>query len=268
MRHPLILTATLAALAAPIAVYAAPQAADPIAAAIAGPDRTDANRARDRYRHPLETLTFFGVTPDQTLVEYVPGGGWYTEILGPLLRDKGRYIALVSTSPRMVESANRLVASRAAMLGANASVATVDTATGAISIPPASVDTILTFRNVHNLIMSGDTAAPAVFAAFYKALKPGGTLGVVDHRLPEDRDAALEKKSGYLKRSTIVKLATDAGFRLVAESEVNANPRDKADYPGGVWTLPPTLAQGDANRDTYLAIGESDRMTLKFVKPE
>jgi predicted methyltransferase len=267
VRQPLLLAVTLAAIT-PSAAHAAPAPSDPIAAAVAGPDRTDANRARDRYRHPLETLAFFGVAPDQTLAEYAPGGGWYTEILGPLLREKGRYIALISANPRVEESTAKLFAARKAALGPHARIATLDAATGDTGLAPASVDTILTFRNIHNLIMNSDVAAPNVFAAFYKALKPGGVLGVVDHRLPEDRDSGLEKKSGYLKRSTIVKFATDAGFRLVGESEVNANPRDKADYPRGVWTLPPTLTNGEVDKATYLAIGESDRMTLKFVKPE
>jgi predicted methyltransferase len=275
MRHPLLRAMTLVATA-PIAILTA-HATTPsppsvisaaIAAAVTGPDRTEANKARDRYRHPAETLAFLGVAPGQTLAEYSPGGGWYTEILGPLLRDKGHYIALVSASPRAQEGASKLFAARAAALGPNARIATLDTATGTTTLAPASVDTILTFRNIHNLMMNSDTAAPHAFAAFYKALKPGGVLGVVDHRLPEARDAALEKTSGYIKRSTIVKFATDAGFRLAAESGVNANPRDTADHPGGVWTLPPTLARGETDRAKYLAIGESDRMTLKFIKPE
>jgi predicted methyltransferase len=116
-------------------------------------------------------------------------------------------------------------------------------------------------------VFDGPDTAPRVFVAFFKMLKPGGTLGVVDHRLPEGRDSKLEKSSGYLKRSTVMKLATAAGFRLAAESQVNTNPKDSADYPNGVWTLPPTLEEGDKDRARYLAIGESDRMTLKFVKP-
>jgi len=260
-----LLLGAAAALAYAPAIAQTPDAA--LAAAVAAPTRTAANMARDQYRHPAETLAFFGVRPDQTLVEYVPGGGWYTEILGPLLREKGHYIALVPDNMRMKEGTAKLLAAHKAILGANAELATVDPSTGASTLAPDSADVILTFRNVHNLIMNGDDAAPHVFGAFYKALKPGGVLGVVDHRLPENRDSALEKKSGYLKRSTIVKLATDAGFRLVGESEINANPKDKANYPGGVWTLPPVLARGEENRAAYLAIGESDRMTLKFVKP-
>ena len=133
-------------------------------------------------------------------------------------------------------------------------------------MPDGSVDTVLTFRNVHNLIMQGGQAAPNAFKAFYRMLKPGGTLGVVDHRLPETMDSAAEMKSGYLKRSTIVKLAQDAGFTLAGESQINANPRDTHDWEGGVWTLPPSLQQGDKDRAKYVAIGESDRMTLRFTK--
>jgi len=268
VRQPLLAILLLAAAAPSVASAApAPATTGPIADAVANPARSEANRKRDRYRHPVETLAFFGVRPDQTLVEYVPGGGWYTEILGPLLREKGHYIALVPDNMRMKEGTAKLLAAHKAILGANAELATVDPSTGASTLAPDSADVILTFRNVHNLIMNGDDAAPHVFGAFYKALKPGGVLGVVDHRLPENRDSALEKKSGYLKRSTIVKLATDAGFRLVGESEINANPKDKANYSGGVWTLPPVLAKGEENRAAYLAIGESDRMTLKFIKP-
>jgi len=271
VRQPLfaaLLAAAIVPVAAPLAAAPPASAGNAIARAVADPHREAADRARDRYRHPVQTLEFFGVAPGQTVVEFLPGGGWYTGILGPLLKDRGHYIALVSSSGKAVDGAKKLIADHSQVMGANAGVATVDFATGASTLAPGSADRVLTFRNIHNLIMGGDGVAANVFAAFYKALKPGGVLGVVDHRLPEDRDSALEKKSGYLKRSTIVKLATDAGFRLAGESQVNANPKDRADYPGGVWTLPPTLAGGEADKARYLAIGESDRMTLKFVKPE
>ena len=135
----------------------------------------------------------------------------------------------------------------------------------AASIPANSVDTVLTFRNVHNMVMGG--SEDATFKAFFAMLKPGGTLGIVDHRLPEDRDTALEKSSGYLKVSTIRRIAEGAGFEYVGASEVNANPKDTADWEKGVWTLPPTLRNGEVDRAKYVAIGESDRMTLKFRKP-
>lgn len=237
-----------------------------IEAAVAAKTRTPANVERDKYRHPVDTLAFFGVKPGDTVVEFSPGSGWYTEILAPMVKDKGRYVALVST--RGVEGATKLLDGRRADFGTGASVATLDGATGASTVPAGSVDVVLTFRNVHNLLMSNDAAVPGrTFAAFYAALKPGGTLGVVDHRLPEEMDTAKEKTSGYIKRSTVVKLAQAAGFELAGESAVNANPRDDHDHPQGVWTLPPTYRLGDQDRATYAAIGESDRMTLKFRKP-
>ncbi len=251
--------------ATPLAARSA--GADPaVVAAVADTNRGAANRLRDQYRHPVETLTFFGVKPGQTVVEYSPGGGWYTEILAPLLHRKGHYIGLASSTPKAQAGLAKLLAVGGARY-AGATAASIDTTTGTNSVVRGSADVVLTFRNVHNLIFDGPKTAPRVFAAFFKMLKPGGTLGVVDHRLPEGRDSKLEKSSGYLKRSTVMKLATAAGFRLAAESQVNANPKDKADYPNGVWTLPPTLEGGDKDRARYLAIGESDRMTLKFVKP-
>ena len=260
MRH-LIPALTVLAMAAP----AFAQAPDPaIVAAVADPARKAENRARDPYRHPAETLSFFGVKPGQTIVEFSPGGGWYTEILAPMAaKGGGNYVALVSGQP---DNARTMIAANQPRFG-GATVATLDPAAGTSTIPAGSADTVLTFRNVHNLIMNSDAAAAGAFRAFFAALKPGGVLGVVDHRLPEDRDTALEKKSGYLKRSTIVRLAEQAGFRLAGESQVNANPKDTANWPDGVWTLPPTYRLKDQDRAKYAAIGESDRMTLKFVKP-
>ena len=234
--------------------------ADPIAAAVAAPTRTPANVARDTYRHPVETLTFFGVKPGSRVVEYSPSGGWYTEILAPLLRDKGTFYALQPTGGYLPKYREFLAANPV-----YDKVQVVAYPEEAAEIPAGSVDTVLTFRNVHNMVMGGKEAE--TFKAFYTMLKPGGTLGVVDHRLPEDRDTALEKTSGYLKLSTIRRIAQEAGFEYVGSSEINANPKDTADWPKGVWTLPPTLSQKDADRDKYLAIGESDRMTLKFRKP-
>lgn len=264
MRHLLAAAATLT-LALPAMPAAAQKSA--IAAAVANPARPAAERARDRYRHPVETLTFFGVSPGQTVVEYSPGGGWYTHILMPLVADKGRYIA--ATSPKGVDAAKTLVAGQPG--AATAQVMAFDPAGTAELAPAGSADRVLTFRNVHNLLMGdsggADGNAPAFFAAAFKALKPGGMLGVVDHRLPESADASREKTSGYVKRSTVLRLATAAGFRPAGESEVNANRKDTADWADGVWTLPPTLRLKDQDRAKYVAIGESDRMTLRFVKP-
>ncbi len=235
-----------------------------IAAAVSDTQRSAANRQRDQYRHPAETLAFFGVKPTDTLVEFSPGGGWYTEILAPLVKGKGRYIALVNA--RGVESTQKMLAGKQAWFGTT-TVATIDGATGTSTVPAGSADVVLTFRNVHNLLMNDDPAvAGRAFKAFHAMLKPGGTLGVVDHRLPEAMDSAAEKKSGYIKRSTVIRLAQAAGFRLAGESPINANPKDTHDHPDGVWTLPPSYALKDVDRAKYAAIGESDRFTLKFVK--
>ncbi|SCW82194.1 Predicted methyltransferase [Sphingobium faniae] len=241
--------------------HAAHQAADPIGAAVADPDRSPAHVARDRYRHPAETLAFFGVTPQQTVVEYSPGGGWYSEILAPLLRDHGTFYAL-QPSGRYLEGYKKVLAAKPAVYDRVKLVAHPEEAA---RIPAGSADTVLTFRNVHNMVAAGSEAA--TFKAFFDMLKPGGTLGVVDHRLPEDRDGAQEKSSGYLKVSTVRRIAEGAGFEYVGASEINANPRDTADWEKGVWTLPPVLNGGEVDKDKYLAIGESDRMTLKFRKP-
>lgn len=242
--------------------------------AIAGDQRTPAFAERDRFRHPAETLTFFGIQPDQTVVEVWPGGGWYTEILAPYLRDEGQLIlaGFVLDAPntpgyrvriqgRLMDKLNAQpeVYDRVEMseLGAPDSWAIA---------PPGSVDLVLTFRNVHNWIGEGTQAR--MFQAFYDALKPGGTLGVVEHRAPSGADLETMKRSGYVTEDYVIELATQAGFHLKAKSEINANPDDDADHPKGVWTLPPSLALGEQDRDAYLAIGESDRMTLRFIKPQ
>lgn len=263
--RPTLCALLLAAIAVP-ALAAPPAPPSPaIVSAVADPHRTPANVLRDRYRHPVETLAFFGVRPDQTVVEFLPSGGWYTEILAPMLSGQGHYIGLVTSPKGMTALATLLTAGGPRYAGAT--TAMLDTAAGAAGVPDGSADVVLTFRNVHNLIMGGDNVAANSFAAFFRMLKPGGTLGVEDHHLPEQADGALEMKTGYLKRSTIVRLAEAAGFRLAGESAVNANPKDTHDWPEGVWTLPPTLRLGDVDRAKYLAVGESDRLTLRFVKP-
>lgn len=247
-------------VAAQEAGQAAPQNADAIATAIAAPSRTPANIARDIHRHPAETLRFFGVTPGQAIVEFSPGGGWYTEILAPLLRERGTLYALQNST--YLDRYRGFLATRPDVYD---KVKLVPYAGEPTPIPAGSADTVLTFRNIHNMVMAGTEAA--TFKTFFDILKPGGTLGIVDHRLPEDRDSALEKTSGYLKVSTVRRIAEAAGFEYVDSSEINANPRDTADWEKGVWTLPPTLRHGEVDRDKYVAIGESDRMTLKFRKP-
>lgn len=259
------LTAALA-LAIPASAIADGAADKALHAAVTAPQRAPANVDRDRYRHPEQTLAFFGIRPTMTVVEIWPSAGYYAEILAPMLRDRGHYIAAVQANPKYRDATLKLFASDPARFD-RATVVTFDPGQPADLAPPGSADALITFRNVHNLVMAGGDQAAQAFALYYRALKPGGILGIEDHRLPEDRDSARERTSGYLKRSTIMRLAKAAGFRFLAASEVNANPKDSADWPKGVWTLPPTLILGDQDRDRYLAVGESDRMTLKFVKP-
>ena len=238
---------------------------------IAGSWRSDKDKARDQFRHPLQILEFFGVKPGDTLIEITPGSGWYAEILAPLLKDSGTYIAAMAkpTKPdgeaaQDKSALQKMFEGNAAEFGA-AKTEQFDPKAPSFGAP-ASADVVLTFRNVHNWVM-GNTA-PLMFKAFFDVLKPGGTLGVVDHRAAADADFDKVKKSGYLPQDTVIKFATDAGFKLVAKSEINANPKDTRDYAKGVWTLPPTLTLGDQDKDKYQAIGESDRMTLKFEKPK
>lgn len=245
-----------------------PQVDPALAAVAAGPQRSDANRARDPYRHPLETLTFFGLKPTMTVVEITPAAGWYTEILAPYLRDRGRYIAAGSFAAS--ENGAKAVAKFKAKLDADpGSYAKVEVTAFTKDhydiAPPGSADMVVSFREIHNYYTGG--FAPEAFKAFYAALKPGGVLGIEEHRLPETMAADREGTSGYMKVSTVKALAAAAGFRFAAESAINANPKDSHDYPKGVWTLPPTYQEGDTDRARYAAIGESDRMTLTFVKP-
>lgn len=240
-----------------------------LSAALAAPTRTPANVERDRYRHPMETLAFFGVKPGDTVVEIWPGGGWYTEILAPYLANGGTLYA--AGIERQIEGVRKKAAADAATYGAIKFAAFPMFANTDTKVPDGTADAVLTFRNVHNWRMGyqrdkQDYSGEA-FKQMFAMLKPGGTLGIVDHRLPENADAAREQGSGYIKISTVRRLAEEAGFRFVGASEVNANPRDTADYPKGVWTLPPNYAEGDTDRAKYAEIGESDRMTLKFVKP-
>jgi len=269
---------TRAILALSLALLAAFEAAaadtpDPLAAAIASSARTPAFVRRDVYRHPLETLRFFGLRPDQTVVEIWPGRGWYMEILAPYLHDRGRYYAAIEAPD--VSGASQEAKDLAA--GLRRRIADDPAHFGKVIVtelhppqlteicPAGTADFVLTFRNVHNWIEDG--TQQQMFEAFFKALKPGGVLGVVEHRAKPGASLEQMRKTGYVDEAYVRKLASAAGFRLDAASPVNDNPRDTKDYPQGVWTLPPTLALGDEDRDRYLAIGESDRMTLRFLKP-
>ena len=232
-------------------------------AAIAAPTRTPANVARDRYRHPAATLAFFGVDPTDTIVEIWPGGGWYTEILAPYLAGRGVYYAV--GNERQLRDAKAMAVGDPVTYG-EIKFAGFPAAPGEARVPDGSADVVLTFRNVHNWIMPDPPFGEEAFRQMYAMLKKGGTLGVVEHRLLEEAGAARERSSGYVRVSTVRRLAEQAGFRLVASSEINANPLDTRDHANGVWSLPPALRGGAVDRDRYLAIGESDRMTLKFVK--
>jgi predicted methyltransferase len=247
---------TLAALAAQA------QPADPLQAAVAAGHRTVANVARDSWRHPYETLSFFGIKPTDTVVELAPGGGWYTEILAPYLRDAGQLYAAAGEGGRFKAKMDSM------SVYGKVKLTVFDPTKGLLDIaPPASADAVLTFRNVHNWMSMGPEKTQAVFNAAFKALKPGGVLGVEEHRLPASRTQDPKAGSGYVQEAVVIKYAEAAGFKLAGRSEVNANPKDTADHEQGVWTLPPTFALKDKDRAKYQAIGESDRMTLKFVKP-
>ncbi|MBQ4832962.1 class I SAM-dependent methyltransferase [Pseudoalteromonas sp. MMG010] len=241
--------------------------------AVQSTERSAKNSARDEYRHPIETLSFFGLKPTMTVVEISPGGGWYSEILAPTLKDHGLYYAAHYPSDSSVGFYQRSLAGFKSKVAEDARFSKVKITeflplTHVDIAPAGTADMVLTFRNVHNWYMGKDkTGALSAFKAFYKALKPGGTLGVVEHRLAETRADEDQKTSGYMKQSYVVNLAKQAGFELVASSEVNANPKDTADHPKGVWTLPPSLRLGEQDAAKYKAIGESDRMTLKFKKP-
>jgi predicted methyltransferase len=257
--------------------HAQPSAEAALDAALAGAQRSTANRARDAYRHPKETLEFFGLKPEMTVVEVWPGGGWYTEILGPVLRERGKLYAAQYGSRPPFPYQQREMDSLAAKMRAAPELyrSVVPTAlnffTAEFEIaPPGSADLVLTFRNAHNWFQEGygpPNAAELAFKAMFDALKPGGTLGIVDHRWPDPTTEDPAAKNGYVSERRVVEYAEDAGFRLVTDSDVNDNPLDTHDHPEGVWTLPPDLALGERDRDRYLAIGESDRFTLKFVKP-
>jgi predicted methyltransferase len=250
-------TATPAPAAEPITVEFGS-----IDAALAGAHRSQKNRDRDRYRHPRETLAFMGVQPNMTVIELWPGGGWYTEVLAPYVHDAGRLVAVL---PEQRAADYRTFLATHPRIFDRVEVRTVVPPEQISFGPDGSADAVLTFRNVHNWEQGG--YAEAMFAAAFRVLKPGGVFGVVDHRAPEGSPAAQNPESGYITEARVIALATGAGFALEDRSEINANPNDTHDHPEGVWTLPPVLRLGEQDRERYLAIGESDRMTLRFRKP-
>lgn len=229
-------------------------------------------RERDRYRNPYETLVFFGIRPDMTVVEISPGGGWYTEILGPYLAEEGQLVAAHfnldrEDPPSYFAPAREAYEKRVqAERFGDVEILSFDPPELSSLGDPESADMVITFRNVHGYKRAG--TLDDVFAAAHEVLKSGGVFGVVGHRLPEDREQDPEGRSGYIKESVIIEHAENAGFRLEDRSEINANPNDTADHPNGVWTLPPGLRVPEGeDEEKYRGIGESDRFTLKFVKP-
>jgi predicted methyltransferase len=272
MRPNRSLTLSLAALALIASACAGSPAdtAKSLDASLAGAHRSDANRARDAHRHPKQTLEFFGLRDDMTVIELWPGSGWYTEVLAPVLRERGK---LVAAYPDAAKGAYYTRTRTAYEEKLKATTSVYDRVQMVTFHPPeivdlgqpGSADMVLTFRNLHNWAQNGKL--DPVFLAAFKALKPGGVFGVVEHRAKPDADDATVAKSGYMREDSTIKVAESVGFKLVAKSEINANPKDTKDYEKGVWTLPPSYRLGEVDKDKYAAIGESDRMTLKFIKP-
>lgn len=247
--------------------------AERVAMGMEGQHRSAANKARDQYRHPAETLEFFGIKQGDTVMEIWPGGGWYTEILAPAMRDYGKLI--IATWDPQVEGqpAYRYDLPKKMEENFAQHPEIYDQVTFEYFSPPGSpslgdadsLDVIVTFRNTHGWV--GNSQAQDIFNEFARVLKPGGILGVVQHRADDGSDPQVSAKQGYVSEEAVKEIATNAGFKFESASEINANPMDTKDHPEGVWTLPPSLQLGDVDKEKYAAIGESDRMTLRFRKP-
>lgn len=235
--------------------------------AVASSYRTPEFKERDIYRHPGDTLTFFGVKPSMKVLEITPGTGWYTEILAPFLNDRGQYVMATHPSGSPVPQSGYIAEwlKKYPDIGKNIKVTTFDLTNPNLELGEAgSLDMVVTFRNVHNWMAKENE--DVAFKAFFKVLRKGGILGVVEHRAPNDRTDP-KAPTGYVREGDVIKMAKQAGFKYLGKSEVNSNPKDTKDYEKGVWTLPPTFALKKTDREMYQAIGESDRMTLKFSKP-
>lgn len=264
----LIITSLMFAMMTPVTAALANDQ-NTLARWLTAPHRTQANVVRDVYRHPIETLTFFGVNDHSTVVEILPGSrGYYLEILAPYLKGRGHYIAANRdelAAPQYLADHKKLLERLKAEpeLFGKVQVTKFNADKHEIAAPNSG-DFVLTFRNLHNWIERHEI--DGALRAFHKALRPGGVLGVVDHRGRTDLSQEAQMKFGYVREDVAIKLIEKAGFKLVAKSEVNANSKDTKDYPEGVWTLPPNFRLGDKDRAKYQAIGESDRFTHKYVK--
>ena len=238
---------------------------------IRGEQRSAANIARNEFRHPVETLEFFGLKPDMTVVEILPSRGWYTEIIAPFVRDQGKYYAAhfspnasAAYMPPNLRAFEAKITANPELYG-KITIRHLNPPAEVVIAPAESADMVLTFRNVHNWIMAGQQSE--FFATFYAALKPGGIFGIVEHRAEAGSGMEVMESSGYVTQAYAIELAEAAGFEFVDSSQINANSKDTKEHPRGVWTLPPNYRLGDTDRAKYAAIGESDRMTLKFRKP-
>lgn len=247
---------------------------DRVSKAMQGAHRSESNIARNEFRHPVETLAFFGIEDGMTVMEIWPGGGWYTEILAPVMRGHGKLVvatwdADVEGQPsyryELPKKMNETFAQSPEIYDQVAFEYFSPPQSASLG-EPGSVDAILTFRNTHGWVGAGQ--AKDIFNEFARVLKPGGVLGVVQHRAAEGTDPSVTAKSGYVSEEAVKQLAASAGLVFEAGSEINANPKDTREHPKGVWTLPPGLNLGETDRDKYLAIGESDRMTLRFRKAQ
>jgi predicted methyltransferase len=249
-----------------------PDSKSALEAIVKSPHRVPEHAARDKYRHPVETLTFFGIEPNMTVLEAGAGTGWYSDILGPLVAKKGKLIIATLDPDAPLESFApiiglrvKLFMARAPEIFGNAKMTIIDPPKKLKLGEPGSVDMVLVFREMHNWVRW--EYFPEYVKAIHEVLKPGGVLGVVQHRAKPDAKVEDSANNGYVPEEWLIKQLEAAGFKLEARSEVNANPKDTKDYEEGVWTLPPGYRLGETDRAKYEAIGESDRMTLKFVKP-
>jgi predicted methyltransferase len=263
-------TPQLHAEAKAIAEKTYPSGKAAVQAALRGPQRKPGDVARDKYRHPAETLDFFGFKPTMTVLDVGPGEGWYSEILAPALAKQGQYVATTSDPNGPADERQTFYGQRfRAFLDAAPEVygktQTIVVDSKAPKLDRESTfDLVVVMRGIHGMVNASTLGT--WLTEIHRALKPGGVLAIEEHRAPADADATVSAKKGYVPEKWLIEQAEAAGFKLAGKSEINANPKDTKDYPEGVWTLPPTLRLGEKEREKYLAIGESDRMTLKFVK--